>query len=353
VALRGDAIEALQGRSVLLTGHTGFKGTWLALWLEQCGVTISGYSLPPEDESLYQRADLAGRWTETFADVRDLDSVVQAVAAAQPDLVIHMAAQPLVGAGYAMPVETFETNVIGTVNVLEAVRRVSGVQGALIITTDKVYSPRPTGRHSEDDALGGHDPYSASKSAAEHAVAAWRTLMKDEPSRAVVALRAGNVIGGGDFAEGRLVPDLVRAFAVGEACEIRRPSYVRPWQHVLDPLSGYIEVAARVLRGSSVPPALNFGPDSEESVAFVADLAASLWGSETRWVEDNSHAIPENPNLALSSDLANRELGWSPTWDTRQAVGRTIQWWKDCLAGGDPVSLCHRDIATFTQAARR
>lgn len=340
--------SALRGRRTLVTGHTGFKGAWLCLWLEELGADVAGLSLPAQEGTLYARAGMASRWSENFVDIRTFSAVNEALRDFQPELVFHLAAQPLVSVGYQQPVLTFETNVVGTMNVLEAIRLAPEVRGAVVVTTDKVY--RPTSlphRHGENDPLGGEDPYSASKSAAEHVITAWRTLVARTTGASIIAARAGNVIGGGDFADNRLLPDLVRAFSEGRVAQVRHPDFTRPWQHVLDPLAGYLSLGARIVREQSFPSAVNFGPDVEEAVYRVADIAAQLWGDGASWTATRPDDMPETRLLALSSDLAERELGWTPNWTTEQAVGRTVTWWKALQAGADPIELCLRDIADY------
>jgi CDP-glucose 4,6-dehydratase len=345
--------ESLADQRILVTGHTGFKGAWLCQWLELLGANVAGFSLPAEPGSLYDRGGMGGRWEERLDDIRSFGAIHQAVQVFRPDLVIHLAAQPLVSASYQAPLPTFETNVMGTVHVLEAVRQSSGVKGCVVVTTDKVYRPRPEGgRHTESDPLGAHDPYSASKAAAEHVTDAWRGLIESDSHTRIVAARAGNVIGGGDFAPDRLVPDLIRAFSAGVECEIRHPQFTRPWQHVLDPLSGYLILAARILKGEDVPPAVNFGPQREEPVSVVADLAAAFWGEGASWTTGGATGMKETPLLALDSELAYRTLGWQPTWGTAEAVGRTVAWWKQLRGGSSPYALCRADIEDFMSISR-
>ena len=331
-----------------MTGHTGFKGTWLSLWLELLGADVVGVSLPPEPESLYARGGAAGRWPESLDDIRSGDGLHRAMIEHSPQLVFHLAAQPLVNASYRLPVETFETNVMGTVHVLEAVRNTPSVLGCVVVTTDKVYRPRHVAhRHVESDALGASDPYSASKAATEHVVDAWRGLLLRDKGTPLVAVRAGNVIGGGDFAADRHIPDLVRAFTRDEPCLIRNPEFTRPWQHVLDPLAGYLAVGARMLQRQEVPGAINFGPAREHTVAEVADMAAASWGPGASWLPFGQSEGLETPLLALDSHLAETELGWVPTWPTDVAVERTISWWRAVLDGAGALDLCRRDIQDY------
>ena len=333
---------------MLVTGHTGFKGAWLCLQLEQLGAEVMGLSLPPAQDSLFARAGLAGRWREWMVDIRDRGALASSFLEAQPELVIHMAAQPLVSVGYRDPILTMETNVMGTAYVLEEVRRSDSVSGCLVITTDKVYLPRREAhRHVESDPLGGEDPYAASKSSAEHVIASWRRMLSEAQGAKVASVRAGNVIGGGDFAENRLLPDLVRAFSAGVPALVRQPGFTRPWQHVLDPLSGYLLAGSALLTGHDLPAAINFGPEREHSVGHVADLAVEAWGGSAEWREGASLGIHEAPLLALDSSLARESLGWTPTWDTQEAVTRTVHWWQGILSGDDPVESCLRDIREF------
>jgi CDP-glucose 4,6-dehydratase len=324
----------------------------MALWLERLGAEVYGLSLSADPTSLFSMARMVGRWPETVGDVRDKETVHSVVKRFRPTLVVHLAAQPLVSVGWREPVQTFETNVLGAVNVMEAARRSNDVRGCLIITTDKVY--RPTGRlrrHQEGDPLGGPDPYSASKAGAEQAVAAWRHFFSADLGRQVVAARAGNVIGGGDFADGRLMPDLIRAFSSSVPAHIRQPDYIRPWQHVLDPLAGYLSIGSRIVEGMAVPEAVNFGPLTEERVAAVADMASISWGKPASWIHSPDAGPPELPELALDSSLASRSLGWSATWATDEAVHRTVSWWKHRFDGKDAVGLCMADIDAYEKAS--
>ena len=348
-----SSTKAFDGRRVLVTGHTGFKGTWLCLWLDSLGAEVTGLSLPADVNSLYLRAGLAGRWPERLEDIRTYSLVDRSINQLQPEIIFHLAAQPIVSASYDDPMGTFTTNALGTMHVLEAARRAESVVGCIVVTTDKVYRPTPDGRrHVEGDPLGAHDPYSASKAAAEHVVDAWRAMTSRDARPTLVSARAGNVIGGGDFAANRLLPDLVRAFSTNSVCEIRRPGYTRPWQHVLDPLSGYLALGASIIAGRPVPESLNFGPEREETVAVVADFAASAWGAGATWREVESGGMSETPALALDSNLALRTLGWSPTWTTQEAVSRTVGWWQRAESGTSPVELCLNDIDDFTAASK-
>lgn len=300
-----------RGRRVFVTGHTGFKGTWLTEWLTILGARVTGYALPEND-------------------VRNLASLHAAMDAAQPEVVIHLAAQALVRASYADPVGTFTTNVIGTVNVLEAMRTVPSIRVAVLITSDKCYANdgRPHA-FAEDDALGGRDPYSSSKACAELAIAAYRDSFLAKSPR-VVSVRAGNVIGGGDWSSDRLVPDLMRAFRDGKRARVRYPEATRPWQFVLDALHGYLLVAECAFRGDDLPDAFNFGPDARDArtVRWLADTIAARWGGDASWHDPDERHPHEEPTLALDSSRARQFLGWKPMLDAETAVAWTTDWYK-------------------------
>jgi CDP-glucose 4,6-dehydratase len=302
----GEQLRKLDG-PVLVTGHTGFKGTWLTLLLEQLGVPAVGLSLPPEEGSLYQRLNREGLNEEIFADIRNFESVNKFIKEKQPAAVINMAAQPLVMESYITPRETFETNVMGTVNVLDSSFATKSVKAIIAVTTDKVYKNDNSGQlFKENDPLAGKDPYSASKVGSESAIAAWQQITRVQGGPPVVSVRAGNVIGGGDWAENRLLPDLIRGFISEKPIPIRNPNSTRPWQHVLDPLLGYVMVLEAVLAGQNIE-AMNFGPDDKSiSVKEVVEICASVWspaGGIKFEYETNSEGI-EAVNLDLDSSLA-------------------------------------------------
>ncbi|MDZ7578814.1 MAG: CDP-glucose 4,6-dehydratase [Candidatus Nanopelagicales bacterium] len=326
---------AWEGRSVLLTGHTGFKGTWLACMLKSRRAQIHGFALDPETDSLFSTGAFDELLTsDVRADVADVDRVAAAVSEARPEVVFHLAAQPLVRESYKDPLVTMRTNVLGTVNVLEAVRNTACVKAVVIVTTDKVY--RDAGSvdgYREGDPLGGHDPYSASKAAADIITDSYR-LSFARPGLAVATARAGNVLGGGDAARDRLVPDLIRAFRNSRSAQVRNPHSVRPWQHVLDPLTGYLVLAENLLTGRS-QGAWNFAPRQEDQspVATVASKLAELWGEGASWAPATGEQPHETKALTLDATRASRELNWHPRLRLDDALSWTVRWWRSVDAG--------------------
>jgi len=346
----GEGLRRLPG-PILVTGHTGFKGVWLTLLLEKLGIPVIGLSLEPVKDSLYQRAMRLGSIPEEFTDVRDFASVKNFISNYQPSVIIHMAAQPLVLESYMTPRETFEVNVMGTANVLSAAFLEPSVISVGIVTTDKVYQNDESGRaFVESDALSGNDPYSASKTATEAVVKAWRQITKISGGPRAISLRSGNVIGGGDWAHNRLLPDLIRAFKDKNKIELRNPNSTRPWMHTLDPLRGYLLAIEHSILGNDVE-AFNFGPNSKSlSVSRIAELSRSAWPGPV----EISFAVSSNPKklessfLSLNSTLAERSLGWYPVWSQEQAVITTIKWWSEVLNNGaSPVDVCMNDIDTL------
>jgi len=325
--------QTFHHKRVWLSGHTGFKGAWLAEWLLQLGAEVHGYALAPEtNPSLFQQLGLASRIHHAVADVRDPKSVRASLIEARPDFVFHLAAQPLVRRSYAQPVETYETNVMGTVHVLEALRSLDAPCTAVFVTTDKCYENREHGLpYREEDHLGGHDPYSSSKAMAEIAIAAYRRSYFDEPGSRVriASARAGNVIGGGDWAEDRIVPDSIRALQSGAPIGVRNPYATRPWQHVLEPLGGYLALAAALTADVSSPRALNFGPDPECNRA-VGDLVAEVLRHWPGAWKDHSdpNAVHEAKLLSLSIEKAASTLGWRPVWGFAKTIEHTVGWYR-------------------------
>jgi len=339
-----------RGRRILVTGHTGFKGAWLSEWLLQAGGQVCGVALPPEQPgSLFERLGLDARLDRHVAcDVRDAAALAQAVAACQPDVVFHLAAQALVRRSYRQPLLTWETNVTGTLNVLEAVRVLGRPVTVVVVTTDKVYRNREWEfAYREEDELGGHDPYSASKAACELAVASWRASFGEQSQVKVVTARAGNVIGGGDFSEDRIVPDCYRAWREGKAVSLRNPGSTRPWQHVLEPLSGYLALAAHVMAGDAADiTACNFGPGSagDRTVESLVRLMAGQ-DPDRRWTITPGPQPHEARSLALSIDRARHVLGWTPKLGFEDTVAWTDRGY--AVAPADLPDLVREQIAAY------
>jgi len=340
-------------RRVLVTGHTGFKGSWLSLWLHSLGAEVHGLALdPPTDPSLFDVAAVGELLaSDERVDIRDADAVRGAIRSAAPEVVIHMAAQPLVRASYEIPLETYATNVMGTAHVLDALRGLDSVRAVVSVTTDKVYEnfERPGG-YREDAALGGYDPYSSSKAAAELVTAAYRRSFLEGQGVAVATARAGNVIGGGDWAVDRLVPDTLAAFAEGRPVEIRSPFAVRPWQHVLEPLSGYLLLAERLHNGNGeFSEGWNFGPDADDAmpVRDIVEKLAALWGDGASWASTDGDNPHEAALLGLDASKAASRLGWRPRWDLNQALAATVEWQRSYLAGESPRLTSLGQIAAY------
>jgi CDP-glucose 4,6-dehydratase len=336
---------------ILITGHTGFKGTWLTLLLEFLGIPTVGLALLPEKGSLFDRAERMGAIPEAFLDVRNAQAVSEFVAKCQPSVIFHMAAQPLVLESYKSPNLTFETNLMGTVNILDAAFKSPTVKAVVVITTDKVYHNDNSGKpFVETDPLSGKDPYSASKVATEAAVSAWQQIARMSGGPKVISVRAGNVIGGGDWAKDRLIPDLIRGFQSGEPIQIRNPKSIRPWQHVLDPLSGYISALEANLSGNEFS-AMNFGPEDESvTVEEVVRTAAAIWPEkiEVDFTGEVSALTLEAVNLQLNSNYAFNTLGWKPVWDQKNSINRTIEWWNKHLNMQlHARQACREDISDF------
>ncbi|GAB4513407.1 MAG: CDP-glucose 4,6-dehydratase [Roseibium sp.] len=350
-----SAMRFWQDRKVLITGHTGFKGAWLSELLLGRGAVVSGVALPPEDNaSLYGQLSLGTRMEDAFVDIRDAAALESAIRAAAPEIVLHLAAQSLVRPSYRDPVGTWATNVMGTAHLLDALRRLGQPVTAVIVTTDKVYENREwTYAYRETDPLGGHDPYSASKAAAELAAASWRSSFGGADLKIATA-RAGNVIGGGDQAEDRLVPDIIRALAAGRTVEIRNPASIRPWQHVLDPLHGYLTLAEKLHRssGENYQSGYNFGPEPADirSVRELAETVLDHWPGT--WTDaSDPNAVHEAGRLSLSIDKARAELGWAPVWGFAEAVEKTVTWYRQVDGGANAAKVTRSQIAAFEEAA--
>ncbi|HUH60925.1 MAG TPA: CDP-glucose 4,6-dehydratase [Candidimonas sp.] len=346
--------EFWDGKRVLLTGHTGFKGCWLALWLAQLGAKVTGIALPAHTTpSLYAAAHIGNVLDSHFCDIRDAAGIAAIVKAAQPEIVFHLAAQPLVRASYEDPVGTFSTNIMGTVHVLDALRGLGSVRVAVMVTTDKVYRPQQCSYpYRETDRLGGHDPYSASKAASELIIESYRDAFLSAQGVAVASARAGNVIGGGDWSVDRLIPDVVRAWQGDRVLEIRRPEAIRPWQHVLEPLTGYLVLAEHAWRSPAMADAYNFGPTPHEAatVRQVVSLAREGYGQgEVNFGNLTNHGPHEAEWLALETTLSRNRLGVTPRWSLKEAVQRTVSWYRAQYDGGDARVLCEADIAAYTR----
>jgi CDP-glucose 4,6-dehydratase len=343
------------GKRVLLTGHTGFKGSWLALWLTELGAEVTGYALPPlAAPSLFEQARVDEQLRSVIADIRDADRLATVMTETQPDIVLHLAAQPLVRRSYEVPVETLSVNVLGTAHLLEAVRHAPSVRAVVVVTTDKCYENVETARgYREDDRLGGHDPYSASKACAELVTASYRSSFLAARGTGVASARAGNVIGGGDWATDRIVPDLVRAALAGEPALLRNPGSTRPWQHVLDVLHGYLLLAERLWDARDrFSTAWNFGPSDQDvrTVADVADAIAATWGSGPGWTRDQREHPHEGRALTLDSTKARTKLAWAPRLDFAQAVQWSVDWYKVHRDGGDLRAATVGQIRRFMDA---
>jgi CDP-glucose 4,6-dehydratase len=334
-----------QGRRVFLTGHTGFKGSWLALWLQDMGAQVTGYALPPSSQlSLFTLADAGRGMNSVLGDVRDLAALTLALRDARPEIVFHLAAQALVRTSYTDPVGTYATNVMGTVHLLEAVRQTGGVRAVVNVTTDKCYDNQEWDwGYRENEALGGFDPYSSSKGASELVSAAYRSSYfpaqrHSEHGVALATARAGNVIGGGDWAQDRLIPDIVTAYRLGQTVKLRNPAAIRPWQHVLEPLRGYLMLAHSLVEGGPrFAEAWNFGPFDKdiETVGHIADAMASMWGGDAHWEQDAGQHPHEAHHLKLDISKARNQLKWQPKLPLQDALRLVVQWYKLHSSGAD------------------
>jgi len=341
------------GKRIFITGHTGFKGSWLSLWLQQLGADVTGYALsPPTVPSLFVSASVATGMHSILADIRDLEKLTMAMKKAQPEIVIHMAAQPLVRYSYQNPVETYSVNVMGTVHLFEAVRQTSSVRAVVNVTTDKCYENKewPWG-YRENERLGGHDPYSNSKGCSEFVSAAYRQSFFVPEGRVFLATaRAGNVIGGGDWAQDRLIPDMLSGLLSGKPIMIRNPNAIRPWQHVLEPLRGYLSVAEALFNhGEPYAEAWNFGPEESDAkpVSWIADALVDFWGSGGSWQRSDSVSVHEAQYLKLDISKAKKELDWQPVLRLADALEWIIQWHKDVHLGENPREATMADITRY------
>jgi len=347
--------EFWRDKRVLLTGHTGFKGSWLSLWLQRLGANVTGVALPPATvPNLFTLAVAGARMDSRFCDIRDVQALASIVSAVSPEIALHLAAQPLVRAGYRDPIGTMASNVMGTAHLLEVLRGVGSVRAVVVVTTDKVYrADDGTRAHREDDPLGGHDPYSASKAASELVVATYRDAFLRDQGVAVATARAGNVIGGGDWSEDRLIPDAIRAWQADTTLEVRRPDAIRPWQHVLEPIAGYLVLAERIRRQPELAGAFNFGPAASEAatVREVVELAQAAYGGGHIHFAATRTGPHETGALRLDTSKGEALLGIVPRWSLAEAVSRTIAWYRAHREGSDPRALCLADIDAYDAPA--
>lgn len=340
-------------KRVFLTGHTGFKGSWLSLWLQSMGAVVKGYALaPPTSPALFSEARVADGMVSELGDIRDLNAITRSMVGFQPDVLIHMAAQPLVRYSYREPVLTYATNVMGTVHVLEAARQCSSLRCIVNVTSDKCYENREWDwGYRENEPMGGHDPYSNSKGCAELVTSAYRKSFFDSASGPVLAsARAGNVIGGGDWAEDRLVPDILRAFEKEQPVVIRNPLATRPWQHVLEPLSGYLVLAQQLWHhGAAYAEGWNFGPNDDDvkTVERILNSMVSSWGQGAQWRLDTNPQPHEARYLKLDISKSRTRLHWSPTWGLHSTLERIIRWHRGWLAGQDVRRQCLAEIEAY------
>ena len=351
-----------RGRRVFLTGHTGFKGGWLSLWLQRLGADLTGYALaPPTMPSLFEVARVGAGMRSIIADIRDGEALAAAMRAAKPEIVIHMAAQPLVRYSYQAPIETYATNVMGTVHLLEAVRQTDSVRAVVNVTSDKCYENREwVWGYRENEPMGGHDPYSNSKGCAELVTAAYRNsyfnpARHGEHGVALASARAGNVIGGGDWAEDRLIPDILRAIAAGEPAHIRSPHAIRPWQHVLEPLSGYLLLARRLIEdGPAHAEAWNFGPAEADArpVQWLVERLVNAWSEGASWELDARPELHEAHYLKLDCAKARSRLGWQPEWDIDHALATTVAWHRAFQRNENMHAACVRQIDDYEGSMR-
>lgn len=340
-----------RGRRVFLTGHTGFKGAWLALWLTELGAEVTGLALPARDPSLFRKAQIEQLVISIEGDIRDPAVVEDAMRLARPEVVFHLAAQPLVRLSYDEPCETFATNVQGTAHVLDTCRRVESVKAIVAVTSDKCYANREWAwPYRESDTLGGHDPYSASKAAAEIVIASWRSSFFADPRGPLLAsVRAGNVIGGGDWAKDRLVPDIIRAVTVGEPAVIRSPTSLRPWQHVFEALGGYLLIAQHLALGDqSKATAWNFGPSPNDAkpVLWIVQRMIDRWGHGSFRIGEDQ-AAHEAKLLTLDCSKAQAELGWRPSFDLKATIDQIIDWHRAVAEGADALAISRDQLAAY------
>jgi CDP-glucose 4,6-dehydratase len=346
MATESTSSQFWKNKKVFITGHTGFKGSWLCYWLKNMGADICGYALAPETRpNIFDALELNQSLKSNIADIRDLKKLSETVLAFQPEIVLHLAAQPLVRRSYKLPLETYEINVMGTANLLEACRNIDSIRSIVIVTTDKCYENKewPWG-YREIDPMGGHDPYSSSKGCAELVTAAYRkSFYSDNKNVGIASARAGNVIGGGDWSEDRLIPDMIKAFQKNETVTIRSPQAIRPWQHVLEPLSGYLRLAEELYNNpKTFSEAFNFGPNDNDciTVGSLVTNTALYWGPTTKVkIEPNSQNLHEATFLKLDISKAKQKLSWAPKWSIEEALKITVEWYKCFYENKDLLKL--------------
>ena len=342
-----------KNKRVFITGHTGFKGSWLSLWLQNMDATVKGYSLEPNTiPNLFTKASVVEKMESEIGDIRDLNQISKSMFDFNPDILIHMAAQPLVRLSYQEPVETYTTNVIGTVNVLEAARKCKNLKAIVSVTTDKCYENREWDwGYRENEAMGGHDPYSSSKGCAELVTSAYRrSFFNGKDTASLASARAGNVIGGGDWSDDRLIPDILRAFEKSEPVVIRNPLSTRPWQHVLEPISGYLVLAQELYtKGDDFAEGWNFGPKEEgcKPVNWILDKMVTQWGSGASWELDKNSNPHEAGFLKLDCSKAGNRLKWQPKWELKETLEIIINWHQQHLKGADMKKECLKEINKF------
>jgi CDP-glucose 4,6-dehydratase len=343
-----------QGKRVFITGHTGFKGGWLSLWLNSMGATVKGFALEPRSQpSLFQEARINEVVESEIGDIRDYSAIDESIKGFEPDILIHLAAQPLVRLSYSDPIDTYSTNVMGSLNVLEACRRCSRLRVVVSVTTDKCYENREwEWGYREQDPLGGHDPYSSSKACVEIMTNAFRrSYLSSGGGFALATVRAGNVIGGGDWALDRLIPDALKAFEKKQSVMVRNPQAYRPWQHVLEPLSGYLVLAEKMWESrNEYSEAWNFGPrdDDVKPVSWILDRMCEIWGPGAAWAVDETPQLHEAGLLKLDISKAEYRLNWSPTWKLHETLARIVRWHKGRLNSEPTKDMCLREIEEFS-----